>query len=90
MRKKESASERIAKALDMPLDVMCDVPRIEIMGNSGVVVENFRGILDYNETCLKVNTTIGIAEISGENIIIESITDEAVTVKGSFVGMRFI
>ena len=90
MLKKESAKERIAKVLDMPLDVMCDVPRIEFMGNIRLSVENFRGVLDYNENCIKVNTTVGIVEINGESIVIESITDEAITIKGKFNGMRFI
>ena len=60
------------------------------MGHSSVNIENFRGILDYNEDCIKVNTTVGIVEISGEDIQIESITDESVTVKGKFTGMRFV
>ena len=90
MKKKQPAAERFTKALDIPLDVMLDLPKIEFSGRSGVTVENFRGILDYCENCLKVNTRIGIVEISGENIVIESITDEEVVVNGHFSGMRFI
>lgn len=90
MRKKEPASLRVARALDVPLDVISDVPRIEFMGHSSLNIENFRGILEYSETCIKVNTTVGIVEISGEDILIESITDEGVTAKGKFTGMRFI
>ena len=90
MRKKEPVSERLAKALDVPLDVISDVPRIEFIGKSSVNIENFRGVLDYGENCIKVNTTVGIIEITGTDIMIESITDEGITVKGVFAGMRFI
>lgn len=90
MKKKEPASFRVARALDMPLDVICDVPRIELMGNSSVNIENFRGILDYSEKCIKINTTVGIVEINGEDILIESITDESIMLKGEFTGIRFV
>lgn len=90
MKKKENASLSVARALDVPLDVICDVPRIEFMGQSSVNIENFRGILDYSESCIKINTTVGIVEISGEEILIESITDEGVIAKGKFLQMRFL
>lgn len=90
MKRKESKSVRVAETLDMPLEVMCDFPKIEIIGNCKVFIENFRGVLDYNENCIKVNTTVGIAEIIGTEIIIDSITDDEICLKGNFESMRFI
>lgn len=90
MKKKESRAERIASALDLPLDIMCDVPRTEILGRTSVNIENFRGILDYNENCVKVNTTVGILKIDGDGLFIESITDEGLTVKGSVIRLEFV
>ena len=90
MKKKESRKERIADALDMPIDVMCDVPRTEILGRSSVGVENFRGILDYNENSVKVNTTVGIIKIEGDSLYIESITDEGISVKGTIIRVEFV
>lgn len=90
MKKKEKKSERIADMLDMPLDVLCDMPRTEISGRSRVYVENFRGILDYNESCIKINTTTGIVKIDADNLVIESITDEGVWIKGMVIRIEFI
>ncbi len=90
MRKKESGRERIADALDVPLDVVCDLPRIEIIGTSRASIENFRGILDYDESCIKVNTTAGIVKISGDDIFIESITDDGIMIKGTIRNAEFI
>ena len=90
MKKKESRAERIASALDLPLDVMCDVPRVELLGKTHVNIENFRGILDYNENCVKVNTTVGILKIDGDELFIESITDEGLTVKGTIIRLEFV
>ena len=90
MKKKESGAERIASALDMPLDVIGNFPRTEIIGKSSVSIENFRGILDYSENCMKVNTTVGIIKIDGDGLYIESITDEGICVKGTIIRVEYI
>ena len=52
-------------------------------------MENFRGVLDYNEEAVKINTTVGILEIAGSDIYIESITDELILIKGQFDSIRW-
>lgn len=90
MRKKEPKSSKIARALDLPLDVICDIPKTEIMGNREVSIENFRGVLDYNENSIKINTTVGIIKIDGDELFIDSITDEGAFVKGHIIRLEFI
>ena len=90
MKNKETRAQRISAALDLPLDVLCDIARIEIMGKSDGGIENIRGILDYNENCVKVNTTVGILKIDGEDLFIESITDEGIIIKGLIKGVEFL
>ena len=90
MKKKELKAAGIAEALDVPLDALCDVPRTEIVGKSEVVIENFRGILDYNDDSFKINTKSGIIKIEGTDLVIESITDESVCLKGNIIRLEFI
>lgn len=90
MKRKEKKVQQIADALDLPLDVMCDIPRSEIMGNSQISIENIRGILDYNESCIKINTTVGIMKIDGDKLFIDSISDESASVKGRIIRIEFV
>lgn len=90
MKKKESRASRIADALDLPLDVMCDIPRVELMGKKRISIENFRGVLDYNENCIKINSTEGIIKIDGDSLLIESITDEGIFIKGTILRVEYI
>ncbi len=90
MKKKENRAQRVADMLDLPLDVVADIPRVELLGKSEVWVENIRGILDYNENCVKINTTIGILKIDGDEMMIESISDESVNIKGIVIRMEFV
>lgn len=90
MKKKEKRAQSIAEALDLPLDVISDVPRSEIMGNCQLSVENIRGVLDYNENSIKVNTTVGIIKIDGDELFIDSISDESIFIKGRIIRVEFI
>lgn len=90
MKRREKKAQNIAQALDLPLDVICDIPRSEIMGNSQINIENIRGILDYNESSIKINTTVGIIKIDGDELFIESISDESALVKGRIIRIEFV
>ena len=90
MKKKEKLAAKVAGVLDVPLDAVCDVPRPEITGRSRVCIENFRGILDYDESAFKINTKSGIIKIEGSELFIESITDDAVSLKGHIIRLEFI
>ena len=85
MKKKGSRVQSVAEALDFPLDVVSDIPRCEIMGNCQIVIENIRGILDYNENSIKINTTVGIIKIEGDEFLIDNISDESIYIKGRIV-----
>lgn len=90
MKKKEKKAQKIADVLEMPLDVVCDIPRTEVLGSSQVNIENIRGILDYNENCIKINTTVGIIKIDGDELFIEGINDECAFIKGRIVRIEFV
>ncbi len=90
MKKKEKRAQRVADMLELPIDFICDIPRIELLGKNEIWIENTRGILDYNETCVKINTTVGIFKIEGDDLLIEAISDESVTIKGTIIRMEFV
>lgn len=90
MGKKENKAAKVADALDIPLDALCDLPKIEITGNSEINIENLRGILDYDENSFKINTRSGIVKIDGSGLILSSVTDENVCLKGNIIRIEFI
>ena len=90
MEKKEKKAARIARSLDIPLDALYEVPRIELLGKSEINIENFRGILDYDENSFKINTHSGIVKIDGSGLTISSITDDNVCLRGTIFRLEFI
>lgn len=71
----------------MPKEVCSDVPKIIITGFDEMIIENFKGILEYEEFFVRVNTHIGIININGFNLNLENITNDDIKVTGKIESM---
>lgn len=70
------------KVLELPQEVCSNVPKIIITGFDEIIIENFKGILEYEEFFVQINTHIGIININGYNLSLENMTDDDIKVKG--------
>ena len=81
-------SELIEK-LDLPKDVMCNLPRITVIGNEEILIENHNGIESFDNECIKVNTKCGCVKIAGRNFEILYIAAETIVVSGQFKAIDY-
>ncbi len=79
--------KRIDKILEMPKEVCSDIPKIIITGFDEMIIENFKGILEYEEFFVKINTHIGIININGFNLNLENMTNDDIKVTGQIESM---
>ena len=83
MRNKKSRNyTQIDKMLEIPKEVCSNVPKIIITGFEEMIIENFKGILEYEEFYVRVNTYIGIININGYNLNLENMTNDDIKVTG--------
>lgn len=80
MRKKRF--EKIDKILELPKEVCSNVPKITITGFDEMIIENFKGILEYEEFFVRINTHIGIININGYQLGLENMTNDDIKVTG--------
>lgn len=71
----------------MPREIVLDVPKISIFGDSQMLIENHRGIIQYNETKIRFNTNIGEFIITGAELSIKDISQEAMSIEGKISGI---
>lgn len=79
-----STKEKIANKLEFPRDVVLDLPKIIIVGKGEITVENHKGIVLFENKTIKINSTIGVITISGENFEILFIGGNTITLSGNF------
>ena len=70
------------KLLEIPQEVCSDNPKVTINGFEEIVIENYKGILEYEEFLVRINTYLGIININGYNLNLETMTNDDIRVTG--------
>lgn len=84
---KKRSYNKLDKILEMPKEVCSEIPKIIITGFDEMIIENFKGILEYEEFFVRINTHIGIININGFNLNLENMTNEDIKVTGKIESM---
>lgn len=64
-------------------------PRVEIIGNSRVVVENHRGIQEYESGLLRVKCSGCEVRIVGEGLALTALSMDELAVTGTIVSVEY-
>ena len=79
---KKNNYNKFDKSVELPKEVCSNVPKMIITGFDEIIIENFKGILEYEDFFVQINTHIGIININGYNLLLENMTDDDIKVKG--------
>lgn len=92
MAKKWSQKVRqmLANTADLPKDVMLDLPRITMIGQLHIYIENHRGLVTFTEEEIRLALTQGQLSIKGTQFVIKAILPEEILVEGSIHSVAFI
>ena len=81
--------EFIAQKLDIPIEVMIDIPKIIITGNEEITIENHKGIVAFSEHEIKVSSKKGIIKIQGNNFEIFYMGSNSLTINGEIRAISY-
>jgi sporulation protein YqfC len=76
--------EAIANKLDLPRDILLNLPKITILANSEINIENHKGVVIFEEEQIKINSNIGPISIYGKDFKILFIGGNTITLSGKF------
>ena len=76
--------------MNLPREVLLNLPLITISGKDEILIENHKGIISADETLLKVKSTCGIIKLEGENLYIKEISPDFVKVAGKLEKLEFL
>lgn len=85
----EKTRELLTEKLDLPKDVVLNLPKITIIGNDEIIIENHKGIILFERNIIKINSKIKIINIEGENFEILYIGDSTITISGKFKSISY-
>ncbi len=82
MKMRRKKISKIDKILELPQEVYSNIPKITIMGFDEMIIENYKGILEYEEFFVRISTHIGTVNINGYNLNLETMTNDDIRVTG--------
>lgn len=87
--KKPKTQNRFERMLEIPKELSSNEPKITIMGFNEMLIENYKGILEYQEFYIRISTYIGIININGFNLNLTEMTSDDIMITGKIDNVDF-
>ena len=81
---------KISKALELPREIVLDLPLISLVGNDELLIENYKGVIEYTTEKMRINTNAGVLRIEGKSLMLKHITSENVLINGKILKFEFL
>ncbi len=82
VKKTHHINEKLNHILELPQEVIGNAPRLTIVGFEQLLIENYKGILEYEDFFIKINTHIGALNINGFNLNLKQMTEDDIMISG--------
>ena len=87
--KVQEKKEKILNKLDFPTDISLDLPKIIVVGNREITIENHKGIISFESNIVKINSRVGAISVQGRDFEILFIGETTITIRGVFIGISY-
>lgn len=78
--------EKFSKAMELPKELLMNISRMTIIGNEDIYIENYKGIVEYEENVIRLSNNI---TIYGSKLNIEEITENEIMITGNVLNIEF-
>lgn len=90
MKKLEQMKNWLTKQIDLPVDVLMDLPRITLVGQVHIYIENHRGLLVFSDKEVRLLLKHGQLLIKGQSFVIKTILPEELLLEGIIDQVTFL
>lgn len=80
----------LSKHMELPPDVMMDLPRITMIGQIHIYIENHKGLLAFSDQELRLLLTQGQLLVKGKGFVIKTILPEEILLEGEIDHVVYI
>ena len=86
---KDSLKQKMAEATRFPKDVVLGVPILTMTGRLELCIENYRGIIEYTDVLIRVQSKSGQIKVSGKRMQIEYYTNDEMKITGQIQSVEY-
>ncbi|MEA4926357.1 MAG: sporulation protein YqfC [Syntrophomonadaceae bacterium] len=89
-KRREIITKAMAELLEIPGDLVLDMPRLTITGRNELYLVNHKGIIEYSTERMRINLSRGFLEVLGNNLEIQALMPEEMKVSGDILSVKYI
>jgi sporulation protein YqfC len=82
MQYRKKGLQKLAGLLEIPQDIVLDLPRITMLGNKQLLIENHKGIIEYTPSLVRIKLSQGELIVNGDNLSLGNLQTEQILVEG--------
>ena len=82
--------EQVTDLLSLPKEVILNLPQVTLTGRQEISIENYKGIIEFTDTLIRINTRCGILLITGRNLRLKHINIEYIIVIGDIGKLKYL
>ncbi|MCI8483568.1 MAG: sporulation protein [Lachnospiraceae bacterium] len=86
---KENVKSNLVESLELPMDIMYGAVIITATGRNHVLVENYKGIIEYTQEKIRLQTKTCQVTIQGKRLLVEYYTNEEMKITGCIQGILY-
>lgn len=84
-----SFKNKIAELSELPKDVAFGLPVLTVTGQMELCLENYRGIIEYADSLIRIQTKTGQIRITGQKLEIIYYTNDEMRVTGRILSIEY-
>lgn len=89
MLRRKGNLQSLAGFLEIPQDIVLDMPRITMLGNKQLLVENHKGIIEYTPSLVRIKLNQGELFILGEDLTLGNLQAEQILIEGVIQEVKY-
>jgi len=87
---KEKVRDKINSILELPVEVIGNSLRVNIIDNTYILIEGKCKVADYFDNYIKIKTEIYTLVVDGENLTIKEISDTDLIINGKIMNVSYM
>ena len=85
-----SLKNRISELSELPKDVALGIPMLTMIGQMEMIIENYRGIIEYTDILVRIHTKDGQIKVVGNSLKVDYYTNDEMKITGCIVSVEYV
>ncbi|MGI6607014.1 MAG: sporulation protein YqfC [Peptococcia bacterium] len=81
--------EKITGFFDLPREIVYDLPKVTLVGQIQLLMENHRGVIEYTAEKVRIAINSGELEITGQGLCIRNISRDDLAIEGDIFALKY-